>query len=516
MPKVLLKESGGSIIYDQDDWLLGLDTSSADENYYKMGGNALMSGISVLRKFGYIQPSPLPTDVTGVAEITAVIRKAVNIGDDAYMVSSDSLVHKMSTLLSGTISTTSPFPHTIDHAHTNEAGNDIAIYYTGTTQRVFYSFNDDTDWDVGIYNVVADTFDDNFMSTTPTGFAAFAALIAAGKGYPHPLIVGDDDVLYMGDRNFIHVYDGATDTVFTKVLTLPVGWVITSFALTEDIKLAIGSYLTTASFSDTFQRGGAKVWFWNYLDLDPLYACDLRDNYVSEIKQWAGTTIAFTSGPKSPSDLGPYKLQALNGSQFEVIKTWDTGGLPIRGGVDNVNNDLYWNSASRVYAYTKRPDNGQHMLNTISNNQSGVSGMLRFFTQSSTIHYSWGAGAGNGGLQYLSGGYTTSTFKSQVAAPEFGIRQRGRLSGLTIAFADKFTGGREIQLLTLLDRASVQTLTPISVLTKTRYAQFTTNSNGTPLGDFNTLQLQLSWSGGVSTSAPAIEWVRYDFTTVNI
>ena len=32
----------------------------------------------------------------------------------------------------------------------------------------------------------------------------------AGQGVQHPLAVGHDDVLYIGDRRYLHAYDGQT------------------------------------------------------------------------------------------------------------------------------------------------------------------------------------------------------------------------------------------------------------------------------------------------------------------
>jgi len=523
MPKVSIKGNKGTIIFDEQDWLAGLNTNTADSEVSKLTGNVAMSGISVLRQFGFVTPNPLQRDVTNVAQITAFLRNSVNVGDNAYIIASNSLVHKLTTLASGTISTTAPFPHTIDHAHTNEAGNDIALYYNQAGQQcAFYSFSDDTDWDVGIYNIPGDTFDDDFMSTIPVSPLA-APYLTGGKGYPHPLIVGDDDILYIGDRNFVHAFDrtvGATGTFYPAVLTLPKGYVITCFTTTQDINLAIGTYLSASDSgtSDVFYRGTAKVWFWNYLALDPDYSRDLRDNYVSELIQWGGTTAAFTSGRKTLSDKGVYKLQALNGSQFEVIKTWNGGGLPIRGGVDNVNNDLYWNSASYIYAFTKRPDNGQYMLNIVSQTQSGTSGLLKFLTASSIIHYSWGAGALNGGLMYLNDNYSPdAVLRTQNVTPEFDVRQRGRIMSITVGFGGTFSGGRSFELVTYLDGTSAFTTGEVASITATRVVRFTTNSDGTPLGDFNYLQCQVGFpSGSAATSAPRVSWVRYDFDIVNV
>jgi len=519
MPKIIQNKNGGSIIFDERDWLAGINTDSSSTGNNKYPGNRSMSGVSALRELGFITPSPLQSAVTNAAQITSIIRGAEVVGDYAYLISGGDLVHKLSTLISGTISTTAPFPHTIDHGHSSETGNDIAVYYTGSTQRIFYSFADATDWDVGIYNIVADTFDDDFMSTVPASPLA-APYLTGGVGYPHPMIVGDDDILYIGDRNFVHAYDGQTGangTFYPAVLTLPTGYIITSFTTTQDINLAIGAYMKTANATDTFNRGAAKVWIWNYLALDPDYSRDLRDNYVSELVQWGGTIAAFTSGRKTLSDAGIYKLQALNGSQFEVVKTWNTGGLPIRGGVDSVSNDLYWNSASRVYAYTKRPD-GSYMLNIESQSQDGTSGMLKFLTSSGTIHRSWGTGASNGGLEYSSSGYVASgSLVTQPAIPEFDVRQQGKITQVTAEFQATFSGGRTIEIIASTDQASNFTTGELTALTSVRKVKYTTNSDGTPLGKFNKLYLTLNFGAGSgSSSAPVLSWVRFDFDTINV
>jgi hypothetical protein len=516
MPKISTNKDGGSIVYDQDDWLSGADTTSAGSDYGKMGGNPLMAQVDPLRKYAYVSPFFNPTNVTNVAQVTSFLRNGVVSGDNAYIISNGALVQKLGSLAAGTISTTAPFPHTIVHgAHTNVSGNDAVIYYSSTTQRVFYSFSDDTDWDVGIYNVVADTFDDDFMSTIPASPLA-APYLTGGKGYPHPLVVGDDDVLYIGDRNFVHAYDGATNTFFPAVLTLPQGYVVSCFVTTQDINLAIGTYLVTSQGSSTFNRGKAKVWIWNYLALDPDYSRDLRDNYVSELIQWAGTIAAFSSGRKTLSDAGTNKLQVLNGTEFEVVKTWSTGGLPIRGGVDTVGNDLYWNASGVIYSYTKRPDTGNYILNYLYGNGVGTSGMLRFFTSLFNIHSSSGTTT-DGGLQYFVSNYAPAgSLQPQVAVPPFNTLQRGRLKSVTICFATAVSGGRSFRLNTALDRDAQITLADLTTVTNTRKIVIKNRDDGSPLGDFSTLQPQLVWQDGLgATACPVVEYIRYDYENIN-
>lgn len=520
MPKITQNQEGGSIVYDKDDWLAGMDTTSSGNSHGITGGNPQMLEIDPLRKYGYATVSFNPVDVTNISSITSLITNGVVKGDNFYMIGGD-LVHKMSSMGSGSISTTAPFPHTIAHgAHTGETAYDIVNYYiyNGGTQKLcaFYSFQDGTDWDVGIYDYDADTFDDDFMSTVPTSPLA-APYLTGGAGFPHPLIVGDDDVLYIGDRNFVHAYDQTTGVFSAAVLTLPKGWIITCFTTTQDLQLAIGAYFTTGQGTGSaYNRGMAKVWFWSYLALDIDYSRDLNDNYVSEILPWGTTIVAFTQGRKSLTERGIYKLQVLKGSQFEIVKSWNTGGIPTRGGADTSGSDLYWNGGGAIYAFTKRPDNGQYILNNIFT-QGSSGGIFRFLTGSATYHSSFGAGTGNG-LRYFASNYNdVGTLGAQVASPIFPVNMQGDLVRVTIKFGDTFSGGRAFRLNTALDYSSIVLVDDMITLTSTRKVQVTKRTDGTPLGQFNSIQPVLTWSdnlGGNATDAPEVEWIRYDYKLV--
>ena len=73
-------------------------------------------------------------------------------------------------------------------------------------------------------------FDDDFMSTIAVNKMAGMDLID-GQNVEHPMIVGDDDVLYIGSGRYLHGYDSFTSltgTFYSKVLTLPKGYIITS------------------------------------------------------------------------------------------------------------------------------------------------------------------------------------------------------------------------------------------------------------------------------------------------
>lgn len=532
MPDVHLTQTGGSITYDYRDWLAGTDTTASGSFYRKVSNKvSLNDQADVLRNPGYVSPGRNPEDVTNVSQVTSILRNGVVRADSAYIISGGSLVLKLNTLSTGTLSTTSPFPHTIDHSHANETGDDIVNYYAkvgGTsTLQAFFSFRDDTDWDVGIYNYTADTFNDDFMSTIPATPLA-SPYLAGGKSAPHPLIVGDDDVLYMGDRNFVHAYDGQVGndgTFYPAVLTLPAGWIITCFARKKDYKLMIGAYYQPSEgTASTYNIGQAKVWQWNYLDLDPDFAYDLQDNYVSELVNWNSSIAAFTSGRKSNTETGQSKLQALQGDEFQMLESWSTGGLPIRGGVEVIQNDIYWNSGGKLYAYAENPYSNEYIFCNINGTGAGTSGMLKFFTQAFTAHISYGTTT-SGGLQYQQGDYNqAATLDSSVTSVDFPARKKGRLKKVDLVFKDIYASGdsRGLTVNAILDRgsSSCTIITGQESVPKYRQEIIDYQTDGTPLGDFETIQLQIVWGSGSGSSpktrCPILENITFHFDFINI
>lgn len=528
-----MKITKDKIIYDAEDWLGGFDTLRSGQDQRTYGpGLALTDAVDPFRNYGYIQPGFAPTAATTSSSITDALRNGVVDTTSAFALGS-TLVHKITGIETGTpaINTTSPFPHTIDHGHASEAGQDCVIYYTGTTKRMFFSFNDATDWDVGIYNFVADTFDDDFMTTVPTnpladnwGGVATADYLTQGAGFPHPLIVGADDIMYMGDRNFVHAYDGqtgATGTFYGAVLTLPVGFVITSFAKTKDLKLAIFGYRPSSptAGATTYYRSEAKAYFWPYLGLDPDYELDLHDNYVSEAFNWNGTIACFTDGPQMMKGSGSAKLQALVNGEFVTLQTY-SGSLPIRGGVEVVGDDIYWNGSGKIYGYQKVPYTADFVFNHVMTGTGTTSGMLKLFVGTLRLFVSSGATT-SGGLELFSGNYVTDArCFGKLATPEWPERKRGRLKSATITLFDTVSGGRSLKLDTALfgdTYAVVELLAATTAFTTTQKIVFDRSDGTNALGDFEKLQPRLTWAtGSAATAAPVVQKVEYEYELINI
>lgn len=466
-----------------------------------------------------MQPGFLPLNATGVSNVTGILKNGQVNNTSAWCIASDK-VHEITTL-AGTPSVDAG--HVINHAHANETGWDSAMYYTNGTKYFFYSFSDDTDWDVGRTDM-AGTFDDDFMSTVPANPLAAPYLTGGKNPNPHPMVVGDDGILYIGDRNFVHAYDGTSDggtngTFIANILQLPDGYIIRSFATTSDYKLVIYASQTTTVATGVFALGNATAYFWDYLSLNPVYSRDLQDNYIGEGFNWNGTVACFTSDRVSITQPGRYKLQIFNGSNFEVVQTYTTGNVPERGGVQVVSKDIYWNGGGILYAYSNLPDVGGYGLHYLTTSLTdGTSGMCKQFSNfvgSRRFQLLVSSGiTTSGGLQRMNANYIdTGYISGLMAVPDFDDRKIGKVTAVEITFKNSFSGGRGVRVTIQNYSAGSQGNyvvfeDSVSSNSKVRVEQ---DTSGNELGNarFTAINPIIEWiTGSASTSAPGI--VRID------
>lgn len=584
MPKISQNKGGGGgrIIFDADDWVTGLVPNYATSNLANIKGKGLASARSMnpFRQFGYAAPGFQPTDVTNVSEVSEICRNGVVNTTSGYIVTAGAKLQKLDLVNS---SLTASFHTTSAHSgHSSVVGDDCVLYNAkvggANTSRYFWSWVDNTDWDVGMYDF--STFDDDFMTGTtalPTGTGTvttngtttltgsgttfkstlrvgdrinvssetvrFVATITsdtsltvtsafststAGLSFtyfpvgstanvPHPMIVGADDILYIGDRNFVHAFDGQTGdngTFSPYVLTLQENYRITSFART-DTGLIICAYLANpGSSGQSYYYGNAIAYLWDYSNLDITRSYDLNDNYVSEVFNYKGTLACFTQGrPNDIQTTKPSVLRIFNGSIFEPVMAFDAN-VPIRGGVEVIGSVIYWNSDGKIYSYGSPITGTTAGLHKLAEGLGSTSGMLRYFT--TTQQWASTGTTTSGGLQLMTTNYYfQASFSTGLAEPTFGMDKKGVVKQVKVRFGTTASGGRDITV-SLSDKGVTSSIVINAQTAVTGQAGLVVrkikDTSDVNFLDFDALKAIVSWGAGSgSTDAPIISSIEVEY-----
>src|SRR3990167_5241781 len=333
MPKISQNSTGGVIRFDANDFLSNLypqyQTSVNAAPGYISNQILVETAFNPFRYLGYAAPGFNPTDLTTVSVMTGLGRNVTvaseSSTDYAYVICDNERINRID-IVKKTFSNAGSWPHTITGAGAI-TGNDVITYNENigstSTPCVLYSYNDAGGaWNIGLFNTSSGAFDADWFTTIPA-----TPITPAGKTKPHPMVIGSDDILYVGDGNKLHALDGATGangTVEDTVLLLPYGYIITSFAKTPDYLVVFAYYspstVTVNPNTDTSAKAIAV--FWNYLDQDPTYVVPLNDSAVTAGFEYQGSIGCFTQGAK-PVQEGENrysKLKLFNGSTFDTIQ----------------------------------------------------------------------------------------------------------------------------------------------------------------------------------------------------
>lgn len=236
------------------------------------------------------------SSLTGVSTLFRGILDRAISADTTYGIGGTKLYKLSSTA----VASTGGFPHTI----TGATGESVE-YYKG---KVYYSYNTSTKGDVGQLTL-ANTFDDDYMSTVPTNH------IALQKGVPHKLLVGGNDRLYIANKNYLSSFDG---TILTEQdLDLPDDAVIYDMVWTMN-RIFIASNnpdLTGANEA----IGSIYVWDGNTTSWEQ----ELKvEGKISSLFVKGGIPFVFYR-----DTYGISKLAYIDGTQIRDVAVW-SGSAP--------------------------------------------------------------------------------------------------------------------------------------------------------------------------------------------
>lgn len=533
MPTIDTKNK--KIIYDEKDWLSGLNSFYGSRTIpQKFGQQSRQQyAFNPFDDVGYAKNAFLNTDFAHEDRVTSRILKVIycsggtNTGyygiDAANKLYGLTLNSINSDVWSGV-----NLPLTIGASTVN---SDICTHFAGNSKvnAVFVSYNVAAGGDVAVYSLDDATSDLDYMSTRPSGGTTL------NKLYPHPMCVGHDDTLYIGNGRSLYCYDysdtaDADGKLFADVLLLPENYTIRSI-----IKLQPRALVILADKGVSASNGEATAFFWDYLSLDPYQIENLYDCFIVTSFEYKGTIGCLTNDYG-----GHYKLKIFDGNEFTVLTRFNDmeaseGGTTI-GGIDVRDNEIYihrlGNGKGLIYKY----GNNQGFKNTldviaksyIPTSSNYNVGFVKCGQQYNDLYFSTGLDDGSGAtIQYLDTTKLTNTNRYATDGYWYSDLidmgdERIQPTQITVYFADEFTGGRTISV-SLTDRytnyaiAGLTTLGTVTTTNRIYKAKAVLDTAGTPIPPLDGLGLKLDWGAGAGSSAtPIINKIIIDYEPIKI
>ena len=521
-------DKGIVVRWDKDDWIKGLASvygaGTAGTASRPADGMISLAATNPFRRFGFLSPGFPASAATNSSVIAAVIRNGVAHGNNIYAIEGGAKLHEITNLITPTVTTPTTFPHTITpHGHSAAVGSDIIAYYLDGTKYIFYSWNDNTDGDVGRYDF-ATTFDDDYVSTAATSGAVLS------KDYNHPMIVGDDNILYVGNGKDLASLQGTTAAGIwnPSALDLPEGYEIQSYSKTGNFLVIYANYEPDPSntLSDTI-RADSVAFFWDYVSDSFTYAIPLQGSVVDAGFSLNGIPGCFVQG-QSEQVSSESKILLYNGSSFETLTHFDED-LPIHGGVEVTGSLIKWNSKGKMMSYGSAYQGQDASLQKLATGSGTTSGMLRTFTDVALPTTVMSSGATtSGGYEIFKSAYSESAL-AQTGQKQLPTSGRGgwQIDFVKVSYFAKVSTGTRFDLSIVTDSSFAApdvrggetyiyespsggpaSITQISNLYSTPSQ---TSSPGTfPLIQ-SSLGVKMNWTGGSGTStgdAPCVEYVE--------
>lgn len=286
--------------------------------------NGIMPGRSMSAVTYGTQSGAVTTLIKGMTQNAESITNAYAVGGNKFY---------LLQYVNGTLNAynSGNFPHTIDKGTvTAEDGEDV-IYYKG---GILYSYNHSGSiGDIGRYDILGETFDDDYWSATLSG-----TNLASN---PHQMILGGDDIVYITNGQYIAYLDNTTDN--DKGLDFPTGSVVNSLTWNNNRVLAAVNSPNISTI-----KNSSAIYKWNGYSDSWEGAPIMINGRIGALYTKNGITYAWWEEFIS----GTSKLNfgiVVSGS-LHPLRTF-SGTLPLYYQVSEMGSYIIWLSGQRVYAY---------------------------------------------------------------------------------------------------------------------------------------------------------------------
>ena len=504
-----------TITFDEKDWLGGLHPQSGEQLALFKNGYDSMIGVNPFESLGSVVASPLPVAVTNVALADGVINHIVpntlaGMATIEMWGVGGTKLYRIGDL-SGEIESGGGYPHQV----ASSVMEDVVRYNISGNEKILYSYNTASKGDIGMHDLASNFVDDYWTGTSPS-----LDMDDLNKDNPHPMIVGDDDILYIGDGNILKSIDGDTPVGSENALKLPSSFIIKSFAKIDNRTLVMFADQGTGKTT-----GQARAFFWDYVSSDPYRIYDLVGNEVGGANQYSGSVCVVTKGVSADlkESSRDFHLLYFNGSRFQTLFTIEAGDLPTTGGI-SVNDDyILINSSGNLYSYGTPFDGinaGPMSIHRLGGTKSGA--VINSYSQRIIASSN---STSDEQLEIItgSGGYAVGTMATTYAEPINDFATECRVKAVRVEFLRGNTGADtrrlDIELINEKNEEIKVTEDLTTVDSDNRVLIFYSGAFvSAGFEKFTALQLYANWSGGTGTgaSALAIRKVIVEYERINI
>lgn len=308
-------------------------SNEAPEGFY----NELSEAISIFRsnRLGHISPGETFTALTDAgARVTGLPLNGV-VRSDAEMFAILDNARIVQFGVDDVIDAhNATAPGATRHSgHASISGEDILAYRNATDEYILYSWNDDTDGDVGRLDKATGTYDDDWLS----GLGTQTNGSKLTKAVPHELLWGKDGNIYIANGNYVAKHVNASDAIDYQAFQVPIGFTVRSIQNYGD-RMAI--VCDKDNVFSNFALGESKLLLWDFSSTQPDFVYDIGDSSVSKCFTHPdnGLLYVWTIGRN-----GTQKVKVFNGSTFDTIaETIQLGNPPRYGSVGMFENKIHF------------------------------------------------------------------------------------------------------------------------------------------------------------------------------
>ena len=275
-------------------------------------------GLNLLKEEGTLYFSGGTTDLSASLEgdVVCTANDPDFLGQDAYILDNEGKFYT----LSGTTLT----KRQTDSVKTYQVGTSDMVRFKGSlfaTSQTDIAKVDGGDLTAGV--------DNDWWTTT-------RAHSALQSSYRHPLEVVED-TLYIGDKNFIHTWDGTTSVA--EAMTLPYYINVVTLRKHPDGRHLIAFCGVTANYSHT-RNGGGKIYVIDTLNLE--FVREIDTEAQVEGSRNVGGIVYVTYGDR---------LGYFNGDGLEELRKLTNGSTTYSHQLSNAENILLVRDGKDVLAY---------------------------------------------------------------------------------------------------------------------------------------------------------------------